>query len=276
MYKNNFFFIKYNYSFGTKYIYNLIKNYIYNLYNNKNNLLFFLKILIITFNIKQNLKIFNYIIYILNKIKTKKILISKKIHKKFNIPYDEIKNLSYLFINNILLYSDKIPIYTIDQFLLLIYKKKYSFYIKKNIFFVNKNIYLFLNYIFKKKNINNKYIKKYLLKILYKGYYKITNNFKKKIRILINSNKTFKNLNFKFINKKITKYIYRKKKLVEKIKKYKNKFYNFLKNKKIDKKSFIYNDIYNLFEKKINLNLIKKNYLNYTFLNNRLKNNIKK
>ncbi|MDH3004284.1 MAG: hypothetical protein NHG00_00535, partial [Candidatus Shikimatogenerans sp. JK-2022] len=279
----NKYLIKYNYSDGTKPINFLIYNYIFLLYKNKNDIFFFKKILIITLDNKLYLKILNKIIKILKKLSNtnyKKLLITKKIKKKLFITYKEINIFSKIILNNFIRYYKKIPIYNFNIFFYYLYKKKINYYFSKIYFFKKKNLLIFLNYIFKKKNINTDYIKKIFLKKIYLGYYYIIKYLIKNIKKILNNNKFLygeskNNINHKYIYKKITYYILKIKNIKKTIYNNKKKFYLFLKKKQINIHSFIYNDIYKLFEKKINYTFFKKVYFNNLFLNKRLKKNLK-
>ncbi|WGH24874.1 MAG: hypothetical protein NHF88_00375 [Candidatus Shikimatogenerans bostrichidophilus] len=269
------FLIKYNYSIGTNYLKHLIINYILNLY--KFNNLSFYNILFITFKNKTRIKIIYKIIKIIKKLTKKnnnKYLIAKIIHNNIKLSYNNIKYKSFYLLKNI--FNKQIPIYTINNFLFYIFKKKYYFY--KNINFIIQPVYIynFLNYILNNKVPNSKYIKNKIYNISFKGYYKIIKNFKKKILILIKKKNFFSNLNLKYINNKIYIYIKKKKKIKLLINKIKKNFFLLLINNKINNKSFIYNDIFNLFNLKINYKYFKEVYLlKRLIINNRLKKNLK-
>ncbi|WGH24690.1 MAG: hypothetical protein NHF92_00375 [Candidatus Shikimatogenerans bostrichidophilus] len=268
------FLIKYNYSTGTNHYKYLIINYILNLY--KNNNLSFSNILLITFNKKEKIKIIYKIIKIIKKLTNKnnnKYKISKIINKYTNLSYKEINEKSSYILKNIL--KKELPIYTINNFLFYIFKKRYYYYKNINIITRPKYIYRFLNYIINNNYTNFKYIKKKIYNISFKGYYKIIKNFKRKIFILIKNKNFFYNLNLKNINTKIYNFIKKKKRIKKNIKLLKNKFYLILKNNNIDKKSFIYNDIINLFNFKTNYDYFKEIYLlKRLIINNRLKKNL--
>ncbi|WGH25428.1 MAG: hypothetical protein NHF87_00400 [Candidatus Shikimatogenerans bostrichidophilus] len=284
MYKKYLIYIN-NYSAGTKPINSIIYNYIFLLYKNESDPFYFFNILIITFYYKFSIIIIDKIIKNLKRISyNKKANLSKFLHNNIFISYKNIQKKSKILLKNILLNYDKLPIFTIEKLLNKIYYnyninnyKNYLF--KKNInYIVNKElIYFFLNNIFKnKKKKNYIYIKKFLYKKIYIGYFKITKVLKKKVKLLLNNNLKIKYINENNINKKIYNYILFKKKIRKFLYKKKEIFYSFLEKKKINKKSFIYNDIYKIFEKKINFNLLKQVYLNNRFLNKRLENNLKK
>ncbi|WGH27177.1 MAG: UvrD-helicase domain-containing protein [Candidatus Shikimatogenerans bostrichidophilus] len=273
--KKNIFLKIYNTSAGTGKTNKLIIKYIFFLYKNINNINFFSKILIITFNKKTSLEIINRIINNLKKLSNKNnnnFYLTKILSKKLNINNKEIYLYSKKLLKNIFFFYNKLSIFTIDKFIYKIYS--HSYLLKKNNFLIYNKIYInkiikkiINNFLYKKKNFN-----KYILKYINNGIINIENFFYKKIIYFLNYN------NFLYIKqnkKKINNNLFlsiknKKKKIKKKLKIKKIKFFNFLKKKKINKKSFLYSDIPNIFKKKININLIKNIFFKKTIFNKRL------